>query len=278
VTVPDWEDPRRVLGRHGLAPKKKFSQSFLVSRHAVDAIAAALAPTPDEQTVELGPGLGTLTGALLRRGANVLAIDADPEMIEVLQAELGHVEALRVERGDAANVDLEALRRAHGPIALAGNLPYAITGAILENLCQHRLALSRAVIMVQKEVRDRLLAAPGSKTYGALTVFVQAGFQVDPVVKVPSGAFFPPPKVDSAVVKLTPLSPPRAEETDDFRAVVRAAFQQRRKTLRNSLKKLGVDADAFARADVDPGRRPETLSVEELAALTRAWRAGSSAS
>ena len=273
MSVPDWEDPRRVLGRYGLAPKKKFSQSFLVSRHAVDAIARALAPRPDEQTVELGPGLGTLTGALLREGARVLAIDADPQMLEVLQQELGHVEQLSLMHGDAANVDLAGLAAAHGPVALAGNLPYAITGALLSNLCAHRHALSRAVIMVQKEVRDRLLADPGSKTYGALTVFVQAGFRVEPVVKVPSGAFHPPPKVDSAVVKLTPLHPPRAEETDDFRAVVRAAFQQRRKTLRNSLKKLGVEADMFAHAGIDPTRRPETLSVEELAALTLAWSA-----
>lgn len=270
--LPGWEDPRRVLKRHGLAPKRSFSQSFLVSRHAVERIVEALAPSPEELTVELGPGLGTLTGALLRAGARVLAVDRDRDMLAVLEAELGASERLTLCEGDASSVDLGALAAEHGKVALVGNLPYAITGAILRNLTAHRASVRRAVVMVQKEVRDRLVAAPGSKTYGAASVFLQAAFAVEPVVKVTRGSFFPPPKVDSAVLRLFPHPAPRAEETEAFRAVVKAAFGRRRKTLRNALSSLGEGTDeALARAGIDPRRRAETLTVEELATLTDAW-------
>ncbi len=268
---PPWEDPRRVLRRHGLTPKRNFSQSFLVSRHAVERIVAALAPSPDELTVELGPGLGTLTGELLRAGARVVAIERDRDMLAVLGRELGHLEALELREGDAAEVDLGELAGG-GRVALAGNLPYAITGPILRNLGRHPKALRRAVIMVQREVRDRLLATPGNKTWGAPSVFVQAAFEVSAVVKVPAGAFHPPPRVESAVIRLDPRPVPRAEETPAFRSVVKAAFGQRRKTLRNALRSLGGDvAAAFEQTGLDPKRRGETLSIEEFADLARAW-------
>lgn len=269
MTIPEWEDPRRVLRRHGLRAKRRFSQSFLVSRHAVERIVVALDPREDELTVELGPGLGTLTGALLRAGARVHAIDLDADMLVVLRRELGEVETLTMSEGDAAHVDLSALAEG-GRIALAGNLPYAATGAILKNVVVHRRAIRRAVIMVQREVRDRLLAGPGSKTYGALSVFVQAAFDVTSVLKVSAGSFHPPPKVDSAVVRLDALAQPRAVEDDAFRAVVRAAFGQRRKTLRNSLSTLAGADDALAACGIDGSRRAETLTVEELAALAGA--------
>lgn len=264
--MPDWEDPRRVLARHGLAPKKAFSQNFLVSRHAVESIARAVAAKPGERVVELGPGLGTLTGALLREGASVVAIEKDREMIEVLRTELPSP-MLRVVEGDAGSVDLAELA-ADGPIAVVGNLPYAITGAIMRNLCAHAPKVSRAVIMVQKEVRDRLIAKPDTSDYGALTVFVQAHFDVRSVLKVGAGSFHPPPKVDSAVVMLVPHAVPRAEETDSFRGVVRAAFQARRKTLRKALAQAYGNERAQAALDgagIDGIRRGETLSIEELA-------------
>ena len=263
MTIPAWEDPRRVLKRHGLRAKKRFSQSFLVSRHAVDRIVAALDPRPDELTVELGPGLGTLTAALLRAGARVHAVDLDRDMLGVLASELGDVETLEVVEGDAAKVDLAALA-GEGRVALAGNLPYAVTGAILENLVHQRDAIRRAVIMVQREVANRLLASPGGKTYGALGVFVQAAYEVSLVTKVSAGSFHPPPKVESAVVALDPHPVPRAIETESFRAVVRAAFGQRRKTLRNALKALEGGVEALEASGIDGSRRAETLSVEEL--------------
>jgi 16S rRNA (adenine1518-N6/adenine1519-N6)-dimethyltransferase len=267
--VSEWEDPRRVLARHGLAPKKAFSQNFLTSRHVVEGIVRALGIAEGERVVELGPGLGTLTGELLRAGARVTAIEKDREMIEVLRAELGGSERLEVIEGDAGSVDLAALA-GDARVALAGNLPYAITGGILRNLCAHAASVSRAAIMVQREVRDRLLALPDTSEYGALTVFVQARFDVRSVLKVPAGAFHPPPKVESAVVMLLPRSVPRAEETDAFRTVVRAAFQARRKTLKNALAQaVGVEraVAALEAAAIDGRRRGETLSIEELASV-----------
>ena len=274
VDVPAWEDPRRVLGRHGLAPKRAFSQNFLVSKSAVESIADAAVRAPGERVIELGPGLGTLTAALLRRGGRVTAVERDRDMLDVLRAELGGVEALTLLEGDAATVDLAALA-AGERVAVAGNLPYAITGAILRNLTEQRALLTRAVVMVQKEVRDRLIAEPGSKAWGALTVFVQASFEARAHLKVPAGAFHPPPKVDSAVVVLTPRAVPLAEETETFREVVRAIFDARRKTLRNALAQaLGptrTDA-ALAAAGIDGKRRGETLSIPELASLAAAVR------
>lgn len=258
------------MRRHGLAPKKSFSQNFLVSRHHVDAIVAALALEEGERTVELGPGLGTLTAGLLRAGGRVVAIERDRDMLGVLRAELGHLDALELREGDAATVDLEELADGER-IALAGNLPYAITGSILRNLIAHRAVVRRAVIMVQREVQERLAADPGGKTYGALSVFVQAAFDVRKVSRVPPGAFHPPPRVESAVVALDPREIPRAEETSMFRNVVKAAFGQRRKTLRNSLRALGDGVEeVLGEVGVDPKRRAETLSIEEFAAIARA--------
>jgi len=274
--APAWEDPRRVLRRHGLTPKRGMSQNFLVARHAVDRIAEAVAPARDEPVVELGPGLGTLTGALLRVGARVIAIERDADMIAVLHAELGGVEGFEVREGDAAEVDFGALaREVHEPVAVAGNLPYAVTGAILRNLGRHTESLTRAVIMVQREVRDRLLATPGTKQWGALTVFTQSAFEVSPVIHVPPGAFHPPPKVSSAVVKLVPRQKPLALETDSFRTVVRAVFDARRKTLRRALAQTGLAKDAvdeaLRAADIDGGLRGEKLTIPELARLAAAW-------
>jgi 16S rRNA (adenine1518-N6/adenine1519-N6)-dimethyltransferase len=273
MSVPDFEDPRTLLARHGLRPKRGYSQNFLISRHAVEAIARAAVPRAGAAVVELGPGLGTLTAALLRAGARVIAIERDPDMLNVLQAELGAY-ALEVRREDAATLDYQAIaREVGGPVSVAGNLPYAITGAILRNLGVQRAALSRAVVMVQREVRDRLVAEPGTREYGALTVFTHAVFTVETLLRLPPGAFHPMPKVHSAVVQLLPRAHLLAEETPAFQRVVRAAFQGRRKTLRNSLAAIyGVEAAgrALARAGIDAMRRGETLSVEEFATLATA--------
>lgn len=274
MSVPSFEDPRAVLRRHRLEPKRSFSQNFLVAEGVVESIAEAAVADGTGLVVELGPGCGTLTTAILRRDARVVAIERDRDMIRVLQQELASVPTFEVVPGDAATVDLHALReRLDAPIAVAGNLPYAITGEILRHLVDSASAFTSAVVMIQREVRDRLLAAPGTSEYGALTVFVQARMRVESVVLVPRGAFHPPPKVGSAVVRLTPLDPPRAVETVAFRRVVRAAFQQRRKVLRNALKSV-APTDAFdqavARLGIDPGVRGEVLSVEEFGSLARA--------
>lgn len=272
MDVPPWEDPRRVLKRHGLAPKRGFSQNFLVSKSVVDNIVEALALAQGETVVELGPGLGTLTAALLRAGARVIAIDADRDMLTVLHKELGALPGFAAQHGDATAVALETLVPS-GPVAVAGNLPYSVTGGIFRNLVAQHTRVARAVLMIQREVRDRLLADPGTKTYGALSVFTRAVFDVSSVCLVPAGSFFPVPRVDSAVIALTPRSAPIDAARKGFERTVRAAFEARRKTLRNALLRIHpaecVDA-AFAALEMDGKRRGETLSVEEFDRLATA--------
>lgn len=273
---PPWEDPRRALKRAGLFPKRRYSQNFLVARHAVERIAEAAVELPGSRLIELGPGVGTLTAALLRLGAPVLAVERDPELLAFLRAELTGFDC-ELMAGDAAELDYTALAARLGtPLRVVGNLPYAITGAIMRRLIEARPLLSGAVVMVQREVAQRLRAAPGSDAYGALSVFVQASFACEPVLNVPAGAFHPAPRVDSAVVRLRALDPPRALERDSFRDVVHHAFQGRRKTLKKALAALAPPDRLLAAlhtAGIDPGLRGETLSVERFDALARALEA-----
>jgi len=270
---PVWEDPRRVLARHGLRPKRGMSQNFLVARSAVEKIADALQLAEHETVIELGPGLGTLTGALLRRGAHVIALDADQDMLAVLAKEFAQFPQLDARFGDASALDLLAVLPSLAPagrIAVAGNLPYSVTGAIFRRLVAQHQHVSRAVLMVQREVRDRLVGEPGTKQYGALTVFTRGVFDVRSVCIVSAGSFFPPPKIDSAVVELTPRAVPIDVDDRTFVSIVRASFEARRKTLRNALLRVReaelVD-DALAAAGIDGKRRGETLSVSEFAGL-----------
>lgn len=274
--LPDLPDARDLLRKHGLRPKRSFSQNFLIQPTATARIADA-AVELGHTVVELGPGLGALTHALLERGCRVLAVELDRDMVKVLRAELGSHPALEIREGDAAELDLTSHSEACGEkLVVTGNLPYQSTGSILRQVVLHRDALFGAVLMVQREVRDRLVAEAGTKDYGALTVFTQAAFEVDTICRLRPGSFHPPPKVDSAVVRLRSRPVPRARETDAFRAIVQAAFRTRRKTLRNALRALG-DPERVARAaieaGIDLGRRGETLTVEEFARLSACWDA-----
>lgn len=270
-------DTRDLLRKYELQPKRSFSQNFLIQPGAIAKIADAALAMGDE-IVELGPGLGALTHALLERGATVLAVELDRDMVRVLEEELAERDQLEVRLGDAAELDLEAYSEACGTkLVVTGNLPYQATGAIIRQVVAHHAVLHGAVLMVQREVRDRLIAAPGTKEYGALTVFTRAVFEVETVCRLRPGSFYPAPKVESAVVRFVPRGVASIEETESFRAVVRAAFQMRRKTLHNALRALG-DAgraeSALREAGIDPGRRGETLSVEEFATLAEHWDAG----
>ncbi len=282
-------DPRTVLARHGLRPKKSFGQNFLVSQGAVEKIAALCVPdgAPGTRVVEIGAGLGTLTSALCARASHVVAIERDRELLPVLRAELAReLESGKLEllEADAASVDLPALLDVPGTgdVAkgvLAGNLPYQITGRLLELAIAVAPSLSRAVFMVQKEVADRLAADAGADAYGQLSVFLQAAFAVERALIVRAGSFHPAPQVDSAVVVLRPLATVRAVETEAFRDVVHAAFGARRKTLKNALGRITSNekvAREVAATGIDLGRRGETLSVEEFDALARAVTQGRS--
>lgn len=264
------------LRAHGFSPKKRFGQNFLTDVHAARTIAEA-ATTPAGGTVlEIGPGLGALTRHLVERAAKVVAVEYDREVIPLLTEELPGPLAdgrLRIIEADALDLDwlapLEGGPRPHG---IAGNLPYLITGRLIERATQLADAIDRAVFMVQLEVADRLIAGPGTEAYGALSVFVQAAFEVKKVITVRGGAFFPRPNVDSAVVLLVPHRPRRAAETKAFQTVVKAAFAMRRKTLRNTWKGLfgwskeQLEAHA-ASAGISLDARGETLGVEAFARM-----------
>ncbi|MFO0670118.1 MAG: 16S rRNA (adenine(1518)-N(6)/adenine(1519)-N(6))-dimethyltransferase RsmA [Polyangiaceae bacterium] len=271
---------RELLREHGLAPKKSFGQNFLVDGEVLLAIATACVPESERGrafVVELGAGLGALTSELVARAAKLAAIERDRDLVPVLARELAaSVDAgvLAIVEGDAKTVDLTALvagAPAGAPRVLCGNLPYQLTGPLLERAVQHAALFDRAVFLVQKEVADRLAAEPSTKDYGALTVFVQAAFAVRKLRLVKPGSFLPPPEVTSAVVVLDSRRPPITEETERFRSLVRAAFGARRKTLRNAWSRLGDDVLAAAPSvGISLDARGETLSVEDFARLARA--------
>jgi 16S rRNA (adenine1518-N6/adenine1519-N6)-dimethyltransferase len=266
------------LRAHGFSPKKRFGQNFLTDVHASRTIAEA-ATTPTGGTVlEIGPGLGALTRHLVERAARVIAVEYDREILPLLTEELPAPLAdgrLRIIEADALDLELDWLAPFAGgprPHSIAGNLPYLITGRLIERATQLADAIDRAVFMVQLEVADRLIAAPGTDAYGALSVFVQAAFEVKKVITVRGGAFFPRPNVDSAVVLLVPHRPRRAVETKAFQTVVKAAFGMRRKTLRNTWKglfgwsKAELEANATS-AGISLDARGETLGVEAFARM-----------
>ena len=264
-------DPRAVLREAGLSPKKSFGQNFLVTGDVAERIAAAAVPDDERGrapvVVEIGAGTGALTASLAARAREVVAIERDRDLVPLLRDAFADAPNVRVVEGDAKTFEF-----AEDDFVLAGNLPYQITGLLLERAAGVAGRLRRAVFMVQREVADRLLAAPGTKTYGALTVFTRAAFDVRRLMNVAPGSFFPPPDVTSAVVVLTPRAD-RVPETDRFRALVSKAFEQRRKTLRNAWRGLAPPDALAAAADaakVSLDARGETLSVDQFAAMTRA--------
>ena len=270
-------DPRTVLREAGLRPKKSFGQNFLVSDAIALAIARAVVPDDDvgrARVVEIGAGTGALTVLLAERAATVAAIERDRDLVPLL-AQAFEGTRVRVLEEDAQSVDLAALLGPpDAPRVLCGNLPYAITGSLMRIAVEHADGLERVVFMVQDEVARRLTARPGTKEWGALTVFVRAAFDVRRVLRAPPGAFHPPPDVTSAVVELVPVRPPRARETDRFRALVRRAFEARRKTLRNAWAGLAGDSASLERAAAEAGirldARGETLDVEAFARMADA--------
>jgi 16S rRNA (adenine1518-N6/adenine1519-N6)-dimethyltransferase len=277
VTEP-FPDARVLLDRYGLRAKKSFSQNFLISDRAFRAIVDATVRADDDWIVEIGAGLGTLTARLAERvpEGKVIALERDRDMIAVLRAELAGVDNVEIEEADALRYDLKMAAKWRGDsIAVCGNLPYQIAAPLLFRVLEARTVVSHAVVMIQKEMADRIVAPPGGKDYGALGVMIRTYADVTTVAKVGAGAFVPAPKVDSTVIRLVPLAQPRAPIDDEqhYSAVVHAAFGQRRKTLRNALRAVfdeaGVDA-ALTTTAIDGIRRGETLDIAEMAALANA--------
>lgn len=272
------ESPTQILRRHGLRPKKAWGQNFLGGDKHLAAIAAACRIDEGDTVVELGAGLGHLTHHLARSGARVVAVERDRELVPILREELAAYPKVELLEANAATIDLSAIAaEASGKLIVVGNLPYHLSTEILFHVEAQREAVARMVFLLQQEVTERIAAAPGSKTYGILSVLLQLYADVDVPHRVPAGAFTPPPEVESAVIRLELRDQPRAEPGSEplFREVVRGAFAQRRKTLLNSLKGAKVAAavvlqGALDAAGIDGSRRAETLSVEEFAALSRA--------
>jgi 16S rRNA (adenine1518-N6/adenine1519-N6)-dimethyltransferase len=250
--------------------KKRFGQHFLVDHSVIERIIMALAPTPGDRIVEIGPGRGALTLPLLRRHGSLCAIEFDRDLIAPLRAAAQALGTLEIISADVLRVDFTALADG-GTIRLVGNLPYNISSPILFHALDHAAAIQDMHFMLQKEVVERMAAAPGSKVYGRLSVMLQALCEVVPLFEIGPEAFRPPPKVDSAVVRLRP-KPANQIGIDDralFARVVHDAFGQRRKTLRNALANV-CDGEALLRAGIRPDLRAEQLPVASFIALSNA--------
>jgi 16S rRNA (adenine1518-N6/adenine1519-N6)-dimethyltransferase len=248
-------------------PKKSLGQHFLHERGVVDKIILAVDPKPGDRIVEIGPGQGAMTFPLLDRHGALTAIEFDRDLLAPLSAAASRHGALTLVHANVLDVDFTALA-AGQPIRLVGNLPYNLSSPILFHALDHAASVRDMHFMLQKEVVDRMAAAPGSKVYGRLSVMLQAYCEVTSLFTVGPGAFRPPPRVDSAVVRLLPRAPERIGIDDRvrFADIVRAAFGQRRKTLRNALRKV-CEEDGIRAAGIDPQARAEQLEVADFVRL-----------
>ncbi len=251
--------------------KKRFGQHFLTDRHYIERIVRAIAPKRDDTMVEIGPGPGALTAPLLEELDHLHAVEIDRDLAAALRARFP-AERFSLHEGDVLEFDFSPL----GPgFRAVGNLPYNISTPFLFHLAGHAGQLKDAVFMLQKEVVDRMVAEPDTEAYGRLSVMLQVRFEMRRLFDVPPGAFTPPPKVDSAIVRMTPLPDSRLRAKDEalFARIVTAGFGQRRKTLGNTLKPF-LSAAQISDAGVDPKRRAETLSVAEFIALADTANSG----
>lgn len=267
-----------ILKTFGIHMSKKLGQNFLIDEQVVDRIVAAAGIEQDDAVLEIGPGIGTLTQGLAESGARVVAVELDRHLVGVLAKTLEGYSNVRVVHGDILKIDIsrEIMAESYKVVA---NLPYYITTPIIMKLLEEKLPVDTLVTMVQKEVADRMVARPGGKDYGALSVAVQFYTEPEIVLTVPSGAFLPPPAVESAVIRCKVRKQPPVTVADEklFFRVVKSAFAQRRKTLANSLKGAGIQAELvktmLGSSGIDGQRRGETLSLAEFAGLANAWAA-----
>jgi 16S rRNA (adenine1518-N6/adenine1519-N6)-dimethyltransferase len=278
--IDDLPPLRDVIRRHDLSAKKALGQNFLLDLNLTARIARAAGPLDDVEVVEVGPGPGGLTRALLAASARrVIAIEQDPRAVSALVEIAEHYPGrLQVVAGDALAVDVRP-RLDRGPVRIVANLPYNIATALLIMwLCAEPWPpwYEALVLMFQREVAERIVAAPGSKSYGRLTVLAQWRCQAKILFDIPPSAFVPQPKVTSSLVRLTPRSSPLPCDREMLERVTAAAFGQRRKMLRQSLRSLGVEPlPLLDRAGLDPTERAEDIPISGFVALARALAAAS---
>ncbi len=269
---------RRLLARYGLQPKKSLGQNFLTSESALVKIVAAAQLTPDDVVLEVGPGLGHLTRLLAQQAGRVIAIELDGRLMPILRDQLVNCDNVELIKGDILKLPLHSLLSLSlSDYKVVANLPFYITSAVLRHFLASEPPPARMVVTVQHEVAQRIVAQPGDMSL--LAVSVQFYGQPQIVARFKAGAFYPRPEVDSAVVRIDrhPAPPVKVPDTAAFFAIVKAGFAQRRKQLRNSLaaglhRSRAEVAAALKVANVDPRRRPETLSLPEWAAITHQLR------
>lgn len=285
----DVASPKRtqeLLRKHGLTLKKSLGQNFLTDANILRRIVAAANLDLSKGALEIGPGIGALTQQLAREAGKVVTIEIDRRLLPVLEETLRPYPNVEVVHGDVLALDLNALCRERfagcGAVSVVANLPYYITTPIIMKLLEEKLDLETIVVMIQKEVADRMSAEPGGKDYGSLSIAVQYYAEPERVATVPASVFIPEPHVDSAVIRLALRRKPPVQVKDEalFFEVVRASFAQRRKTIANNLL-AGIFTKAdrpvlealLAECGIDPVRRGETLDIAEFAALANAiWR------
>jgi 16S rRNA (adenine1518-N6/adenine1519-N6)-dimethyltransferase len=247
--------------------RRRFGQNFLHDPRVIARIVDAIAPRPGDAIVEIGPGQAALTRALIERAGHIQAVEIDRDLAAWLREQFT-AERLTLIEGDALKLDWASI--AAQPLRIVGNLPYNISTPLLFELMKIADRVVDQHFMLQKEVVDRMVAAPGSKTYGRLSVMLQFRYRMSKLFDVPRGAFKPAPEVTSSIVRMVPFATAELPSVDpgDFGRVVTAAFGKRRKTLRNALAEL-LAADAIAAAGIDPQARAETLAVDRYVALAR---------
>lgn len=265
-----------ICKRFDIKMSKKLGQNFLIKRGIVDEIVHAAELTVGEPVLEVGPGIGTLTQGLAQSGADVTAIELDRRLLEVLDTTLASYDNVRIIHGDVLKLDVPTIMN-HKPFKVVANLPYYITTPIIMSLLESKLPIERLVVMVQKEVALRMVAKPGTKDYGALSVAVQYYTEPDIVLDVPPKSFLPAPAVTSSVIRCVLRDKPPVDVIDEklFFRVVKAGFAQRRKTFANTMRTTGLSKeqidDILVKANIDGQRRGETFSLQEFADVANAW-------
>ncbi len=249
-------------------PRKRFGQHFLHDHQVIERIIKAIDPKPGERLLEIGPGLGAISLPLLKKIGKLMAVELDRDVIPHLTRAAKELGELTIFQADALRFDYREVAGAGDKLRLIGNLPYNISTPLLFHFLEQKECVKDMHFMLQKEVVERMAAGPGSKTFGRLSVMLQASAKVEHLFDIGREAFTPPPRVESSFVRLVPYETPPFQINDQklFSQLVVSAFSQRRKTLRNSLKKL-LNADQIASAGVDPTARPETLEPEQFAKL-----------
>lgn len=269
----DRLDTREIVKRHGFKFSKSLGQNFLTDVSVLDDIVESADINNEDFVIEIGPGVGTLTKELLKKAKKVCAIELDSGLIPILKEEIGEEENFQLINKDAMKVDFNEVIGEEKSVKLVANLPYYVTTPIISRILNEKYNFKSLIIMIQKEVAERINSKPSCKEYGSLTILVQYYCNTSIVRTVKPSSFIPEPKVDSTVIKLEKLPKTRIKVEDEklFFKVVRDAFNMRRKTLWNALKPLGLSSDdmkaAFDNAGIDPKRRGETLSIEEFGHL-----------